>query len=97
MRTPSHLTDEERAVLVVIRLEKAHEAASDADFAISGERWLTAVNRIYYAMFYATSALALQNNFSTSKHNQLHGWFNQQFIATGLLEQRLYKMLIERF
>jgi uncharacterized protein (UPF0332 family) len=64
---------------------------------MSGERWLTAVNHIYYAMFYATSALALHNGFSTSKHKQLHGWFNQQFISTGLLEKRLYKMLIEAF
>lgn len=68
MRAPLALTEEERKVLVEMRLEKAQQAASDALFAMQSERWLMAVNRIYYAMFYATSALALQHGFSTSKH-----------------------------
>jgi uncharacterized protein (UPF0332 family) len=97
MRTPQILTDEKRKVLIEIRPEKARQTASDAAFAMSEQRWLMAVNRIYYAMFYATSALALQSGFSTSKHKQLHSWFNQHFIATSLLDKELYKMLIKAF
>jgi uncharacterized protein len=97
MRKPQVLTDEKRKILIEMRLEKAHQASSDAQFAMSDERLHNAVNRIYYAMFYATSALALQDGFSTSKHKQLHGWFNQQYIATELLERHLYQMLINAF
>ena len=39
-----------------------------------------AVNRIYYAMFYMLLALALKYEFTTSKHGQLIGWFNKNFI-----------------
>jgi uncharacterized protein (UPF0332 family) len=97
MRTPNPLSDDERKVLIGMRLEKAHQAASDAAFAMSEQRWLMAVNRIYYAMFYATSALALQDGFSTSKHQQLHGWFNKTYIATGLLDKSLNAALLKAY
>jgi uncharacterized protein (UPF0332 family) len=97
MRTPQILTDEKRKILVELRLEKAHQAKSDALFALQSGRLLMSVNRIYYAMFYATSALALLDGFSTSKHKQLHGWFHQHYISTGVLDKRLYRILIEGF
>jgi uncharacterized protein (UPF0332 family) len=52
MRTPQVLTDEKRKILIEMRLEKAHQASSDAQFAMSDERLHNAVNRIYYAMFF---------------------------------------------
>lgn len=45
----------------------------------------TALNRLYYAIFYAVAALAQKFNFITSKHSQLLGWFNREFIKTGKL------------
>ncbi|MHB8907914.1 MAG: HEPN domain-containing protein [Syntrophales bacterium] len=44
-----------------------------------------AVNRIYYAMFYAVSALAFAHGFTTVSHNQLRGYFNREFVKTGLI------------
>jgi uncharacterized protein len=44
-----------------------------------------AVNRIYYAMFYAVSALAFSRGFSTSSHSQLRGYFNREFVKTGII------------
>jgi len=37
-------------------------------------------------MFYALLALALKHNFKTSKHRQLIGWFNKDFIKTGVID-----------
>ena len=43
-----------------------------------------AINRIYYSIFYLLSALAIQHQFETSKHQQLIGWFNKSSVSTGL-------------
>jgi uncharacterized protein (UPF0332 family) len=48
-------------------------------------------------MFYALSALGHASEFSTSKHSQLIGWFNKNFIKEGILEQKYGKMLRDAF
>ncbi len=48
-------------------------------------------------MFYAVMALALRDNFQTSKHAQLIGWFNKNYVATGLFSPDLSRMLQESF
>jgi len=45
-----------------------------------------AVNRIYYGFFYALLALSTKNDFNTSKHQQLIGWFNREFIKTNIID-----------
>lgn len=52
-----------------------------------------AVNRIYYSMFYLLLALGLKYEFTTSKHQQLIGWFNKNFILTGKIDRKYGKML----
>ncbi len=57
----------------------------------------TAVNRIYYGMFYSLLALALQNEFETSKHQQLIGWFNKEFIKPQKVEINFAKIIQKAF
>ncbi len=48
---------------------------------IQHDKLAIAVNRILcLRSFYMLSALALKHGFSTSKHKQLIGWFNKQFV-----------------
>ena len=56
-----------------------------------------AVNRIYYGMYYIVSALALKYHFKTSKHHQLIGWFNKEFIAKGIIDPVLGQILRNSF
>jgi uncharacterized protein (UPF0332 family) len=48
-------------------------------------------------MFYVVSALAIKNKFETSKHGQLIGWFNKEFITTGILQPKYGKILRNAF
>lgn len=66
--------------LIKYSIEKSKQALKSARDSINSENFETAQNRIYYAIFYAVSALAYKNNFTTSKHKQLIGWFNKKFI-----------------
>jgi hypothetical protein len=54
-------------LLLTIRSKTVEEA----EFLLINGRFTTAVNRIYYGMFYILSALALKHQLKTSKHQQL--------------------------
>jgi uncharacterized protein (UPF0332 family) len=47
------------------------------------------VNRLYYACFYAVSALLLTRGLSTSKHGYLRSLLHREFIKTGLIPKDL--------
>jgi len=87
----------QRSALTQLRLEQAIDAVGVAELLVNNDAWPTALNRIYYGMFYAVMALALRDNFQTSKHGQLIGWFNKNYVATGILSPDLSRMLQESF
>ncbi|MFH1194352.1 MAG: HEPN domain-containing protein [bacterium] len=83
--------------LIAHRVFRARESADDAKIAIENNRLFNAENRIYYAIFYTVSALALKNDFSTSKHFQLLGWFNKNFVKTGIVSIELGQIYKKQF
>ncbi len=83
--------------LIRYRNEKSRITLEDARIAIENKRFLNASNRIYYAIFYIVSALALTKNFFTSKHVQLLGWFNQNFVNSGIVSKELGKIYSNAF
>jgi len=83
----------ERTELIRYRLEEAKETIADVQLLIENDRLRAAVNRIYYGMFYSLLALGLASQFETSKHQQLLGWFNKNFIHEGLIDQKFGKII----
>jgi len=83
--------------LIQYRINRAMETIEEAEDALEQERFHLAANRIYYAGYYIVSALALQNDFSSSKHYQLIGWFNKKFVKTGVVPKELGKVLLNAF
>lgn len=59
---------EKRTALITYRLEQAKETITEAELLIKHGKYRAAVNRIYYGMFYAVSAIGTQYHFTTSKH-----------------------------
>jgi len=64
---------------------------------IKNSSFRAAVNRFYYSMFYLLLALGLKYEFATSKHQQLIGWFNKNFILTGKINRKYGKMLRKEY
>jgi uncharacterized protein (UPF0332 family) len=85
------MNQEERQDYVRYRMKRATETLDEAKALLSGGLLHGTVNRVYYSMFYAVSALALQNGFSTSSHSQLRGYFNREFVKTGKISIPLGK------
>ncbi len=91
------LEENERAELIRYRIEEAKETIADVQLLIDNDRLRAAVNRIYYGMFYSLLALGLAYQFETSKHQQLLGWFNKNFIHEGLIDVKFGKIINKAF
>jgi len=87
------IDENDRRSLVDYRLRQATDTIELANFLAANGKYVIAVNRIYYGMYYALTALALKNGFETSKHGQLIGWFNKEYIASKKIELRFGKIL----
>ena len=82
---------EDKQDYVRYRMGRAIETLDEAKTLLSEGHLYGTVNRVYYTMFYAVSALALQNGFSTSSHSQLRGYFNREFVKSGKISVPLGK------
>ncbi|MBI9036745.1 MAG: HEPN domain-containing protein [Bacteroidales bacterium] len=91
------INEQDRESLIKYRIGQANDTIDLAKFLIDSNKLSVAVNRIYYGLFYAITALAIKHKFETSKHSQLLGWFNKDFIATGLIDKRFGKILRNSF
>ena len=80
------IDENDRQSLIDYRLRQAIDTIDLANFLATSEKYVIAVNRIYYGMYYALTALALKNGFETSKHGQLIGWFNREYISSKRLD-----------
>jgi uncharacterized protein (UPF0332 family) len=84
--------------LVEYRMEKSRESIKAARLMVKEKMLTFAMNRIYYSLFYAVQALLAKNALSFSKHGQVKGCFNREFIKSGLLSidmGRLYNKAFE--
>lgn len=80
---------EEIANLVNYRLERAHESLEEAKILLEQGHANTFINRLYYACFYAVSALLLTKGLSSAKHSGLRSLFHQNFSKTNLVNPEL--------
>ena len=90
--------EERKLVLINRQIEKSDEALCIAELALNNEKIYTAQNRIYYAVFYTVTALAIKHDFITSKHKSLIGWFNKIFVFENkVFDHKLYEIFKDSF
>ena len=80
---------EETRILITYRLERARESLEEAGILLEHEYGNTFVNRLYYACFYAVSALLLTRGLSSAKHSGIRSLFHQNFVKPGLVDPEL--------
>jgi uncharacterized protein (UPF0332 family) len=71
----------------------------DARILARESRWNACVNRLYYACFYAVSALLVHDGLSSSKHAGVRSLFNNHYVKSGKIPKdiaRIYNDLFER-
>ena len=71
---------------VGLYIEHAREMLNAAEHNVSGGFHGSAVNRAYYAIFYAANALLATQDLSRSRHSGVIAAFRQRFVKPGLIE-----------
>lgn len=79
------------------RLQRAKETLIEIRVLLENKFWNTAVNRMYYASFYAVGALLYQKNIETSSHSGSRQKFGLLFVQTGLISREYGKHYSELF
>jgi uncharacterized protein len=87
------MTDDERKAYVRYRLESARKTLDATQLLADNSIWNSAVNRLYYALFYAAGALLLDHGISAKTHSATINQFSKNFIKTGLLEKKYNTLL----
>ncbi|MCJ7530046.1 MAG: HEPN domain-containing protein [Anaerolineales bacterium] len=87
------MISEQAKALVHIRMEQARVTLEESRVLLREGYARGAVNRAYYAMFYAVHALAVIREVSTSKHTGMIGFFDRDFIKTDIFPRELSEML----
>ncbi len=83
--------------LIDYRLGEAHEALRDAELLLDARRYRAAANRLYYAAFYCAIAVLLSRHLEYSKHSAVIGFFDREFIRTGILPREYSRTLHRAF
>ena len=78
------LTDQERIDIVSYRIECAEKTLGEIDNLLALKYYNNAANRMYYACYYAVSALLVANGIITKSHDGVKQMFGLHFIRTGV-------------
>ncbi len=87
------MSDSPADQLIQVRMQQAKESLTEAETLYRASLFRGAINRSYYAMFYAVSALAVLRQEPTSKHSRLIAFFDRQFVKPGIFPKELSKSL----
>jgi uncharacterized protein (UPF0332 family) len=74
--------------IIEYRLSKSAAAFRSAEVLTREEDWNAVVSRLYYASYYAVSALIYQSGEKAKTHSGLKGKFHELFIRTGKLSEQ---------
>jgi len=92
------MKESELNALMGYRLERANETLEEALLMQQEAHWNACANRLYYAAFYAISALLLKDGHVSTKHSGIKALFNQHYIKPGIFDKdigRLYNRLFD--
>lgn len=81
------LSEEERRAIVLYRIEKAKASLDDINKVFPLEVWGIIANRMYYALYYAASALLIHDGHKVGTHKGVISLFNLNYVKEGPLSR----------
>lgn len=83
---------------ITMRIQQAEDALADAKVLFDvRESWTGTINRAYYAVFYAASAVLATKDLSASRHTGIVSMFGSEFVKKKLLLPELGRILHRLF
>lgn len=91
------LSEENRKDIVTYRIERAFVALEQAKGNLQMGYLEITANRLYYAAYYAASALLIANEIRVKSHEGCIGQFNLHFVKTGQVSVEMGKLFSTLF
>jgi len=88
---------EEKQEYIFYRLETARKTFNAAKVLAEKGFWNSAVNRLYYSLFYSVNALLYLSDIQTKKHSSVKSQFTLHFVKTGKFDKKFGQLLSELF
>jgi uncharacterized protein (UPF0332 family) len=91
------MNSEERREYAKYKLEAAYKTFNAALVLAEHGFWNSAVNRLYYSLFYAVNALLVINDIETKSHSGSRSQFSNLFVKTDQFELKYGKLYSQLF
>ncbi|MBI5142067.1 MAG: HEPN domain-containing protein [Nitrospirae bacterium] len=91
------MNDGDSAILIANYIRKAEDALTQAEALFGIDQYFGVVNRGYYAMFYAASAILLTKGMGSSKHSGVLSLLDREFVNKGEVPLQWSRMLRNAF
>ena len=91
------LSEEERKSAVTYRLNKARETFAEIPILVQNNLWRNAANRLYYACFYAASALLINDGHQAHTHNGVKILLALNYIKENKIDKSMIKIYEQLF
>lgn len=75
------------------RLDTALENLEDAKLLFTENKYKSAVNRSYYAVFHCLRAILALDGFDSSKHSGIIAYFNRNYVKSGVFNKEFSKLI----
>lgn len=85
--------DNRRADLSKYRLQEAQDSLRVAEHCLKEGLYKDSINRSYYAAFYSVKAVLALDTVDFKRHKDVMGYFNKNYVATGLFPRDLGRLL----
>ena len=73
--------------LIKYRIARAKDTLDDAQLLADNGKWNSAINRLYYAAYYAVIALLLNADLKPTTHNGVKSNFSEYFVKTEKIDK----------
>ena len=92
------LNTKNRNIIVNHRFQRAQETLEETKKICEIGLWHSAANRLYYACYYAVTALLIKNGYFAHTHNGVLTLLGKHFVLEGIISKKqneLYRKIFE--
>lgn len=93
------LDNESKEALIGYRVERSHRTLAEVEILLNNQLYSTAVNRLYYAVYYSAIALLLKDGYYSATHAGVRSLLGIHYIKTGKIKAEIgrgFMILFER-
>ncbi len=91
------MKQDERQEYIKYRIASAYNTFDAAKVLAGNGFWNSAVNRLYYSLYYVVNALLVLNLIQTKSHSGTKSKFSEHFVKTGKFDKKYGRLLSELY